>query len=38
MQFDGGLHVANTNEIGKIELVKFENKGAHRKRIEIILK
>ena len=34
-QMDGGLHVANTREIGKLELMDFENKGAHRKRIGI---
>lgn len=37
-QFDGGTHVRNTNEIGRVELSRFENKGTHRKRIEIILK
>ncbi len=33
-QLDGGTHVANTNELGKISLIKFENKGAHNKRVE----
>lgn len=37
MQMDGGPHVANTQEIGKISLGKFENKGKHSKRIEIVL-
>ena len=37
-QLDGGIHVANTSEIGKIELSNFENKGSRRKRMEIILK
>jgi misacylated tRNA(Ala) deacylase len=37
-QLDGGTHVANTSEIGKVELSNFENKGSKRKRMEIILK
>ncbi len=36
-QLDGGTHVANTKELGKINLVKFENKGAHNKRVEFSL-
>ena len=36
-QSDGGTHVANTKEIGRISLSKFDNKGAHHKRIEITL-
>lgn len=38
IQLDGGTHVANTGEIGKVELSNFENKGSRRKRMEIILK
>lgn len=38
LQLDGGLHVANTREIGRLELSNFENKGSRRKRIEIVLK
>ncbi len=34
-QADGGLHVANTREIGRIRIVKIENKGKGRKRITI---
>jgi misacylated tRNA(Ala) deacylase len=34
-QLDGGTHVANTKEIGKIKLIGYENKGSKRKRIEI---
>ncbi len=34
-QLDGGTHVANTKEIGKIRLIGYENKGSKRKRIEI---
>lgn len=36
-QMDGGTHVANTKEVGKISLLKYENKGSHNKRIEISL-
>jgi misacylated tRNA(Ala) deacylase len=36
-QLDGGTHVANTKEIGKIKLIGYENKGSKRKRIEIAL-
>lgn len=36
-QADGGLHVRNTREIGTIRLNKFDNKGTHRKRVEITL-
>ncbi len=35
MQMDGGTHVRNINEIGKISIIKFENKGSHSKRLEI---
>lgn len=33
IQADGGTHVANTKEIGKIELVSMENKGKDNRRI-----
>jgi misacylated tRNA(Ala) deacylase len=36
-QMDGGTHVQNTNEIGKMSLNAYENKGAHRKRVDISL-
>ncbi len=32
-QADGGLHVKNIKEIGKIELIKIDNKGKNNKRI-----
>ena len=32
-QADGGTHVRNLKEVGKIELVKTENKGKHNRRI-----
>ncbi|MGC8652247.1 MAG: alanyl-tRNA editing protein [Candidatus Micrarchaeia archaeon] len=37
-QLDGGTHVAGTGEVGSIEMIKYESKGAHNKRIEIALK
>jgi misacylated tRNA(Ala) deacylase len=37
MQMDGGTHVRNTLEIGRIRLSGFENKGTNRKRIEFVL-
>ncbi len=36
-QLDGGTHVAHTKEVGAIRIIKYENKGAHNKRIEIAL-
>lgn len=36
-QLDGGTHVKNTNELGKIELIKYTSKGSHNKRVEIKL-
>jgi len=35
MQLDGGTHVRNTEEIGKIKIVKRENKGKNNRRITI---
>lgn len=35
VQLDGGTHVANTVEIGKIKVVKRENKGKNNRRITI---
>jgi misacylated tRNA(Ala) deacylase len=37
VQADGGTHVANTLEIGPIEIVKTENKGRENRRLEIQL-
>ncbi len=37
IQMDGGTHVLNTREVGKIRLGGFDNKGAHRKRVEIVI-
>jgi len=36
-QADGGTHVANTSEIGQIELLKIENKGKNNRRIQFKL-
>ncbi len=36
-QLDGGTHVSHTNEVGRISITKYENKGSHNKRIEIKL-
>lgn len=33
IQADGGTHVANTQEIGKIELASMENRGKNNKRV-----
>ncbi len=38
IQADGGTHVKNTSEIGKIEILKLENKGAANRRIYFTLK
>jgi misacylated tRNA(Ala) deacylase len=32
-QADGGTHVRNLREIGKVELLKTENKGKNNRRI-----
>ncbi len=32
-QADGGTHVANTSEIGKIEIIKMDNKGKSNRRV-----
>lgn len=33
IQADGGVHVNNTSEIGKIQAIKIENKGKNNKRL-----
>ena len=33
----GGTHVANTREIGTAQVSKIENKGAHNRRVRIVL-
>lgn len=37
MQLDGGTHVKNTSEIGRVKIVKRENKGKNNRRITIVL-
>jgi misacylated tRNA(Ala) deacylase len=36
-QADGGTHVSNTAEIGRIFFEKFENKGSRNKRITFLI-
>ena len=35
LQADGGIHVANTREVGRIRVVKHESKGRINKRLRI---
>lgn len=35
LQADGGTHVANTREVGRIEVVNYKSKGKINKRIEV---
>jgi len=37
-QADGGTHVANTREVGRIEITGHKSKGRHNKRIEVVLR
>lgn len=37
IQADGGTHVSNTSEIGKIKLLKVDNKGKNNRRIYFTL-
>ncbi|MBN1275555.1 alanyl-tRNA editing protein [Candidatus Woesearchaeota archaeon] len=36
-QADGGTHVRNTVEVGRLELFKAENKGKHNRRVYVLL-
>ena len=36
-QADGGTHVNNTSEVGRVRITKKENKGRINKRIEIVV-
>jgi Ser-tRNA(Ala) deacylase AlaX len=38
IQADGGTHVSNLKEIGKIEIVKMENKGRSNRRLYYTVK
>jgi Ser-tRNA(Ala) deacylase AlaX len=35
VQADGGTHVRSTSEIGRVQLHKFENKGARNRRLYV---
>ena len=35
MQADGGTHVANTREVGRINVIGHESKGRINKRLKI---
>ncbi len=37
LQADGGTHVANTREVGRIRIVDYKSKGKINKRIEVAL-
>ncbi len=37
LQADGGTHVANTEEVGAVRVVKYKSKGKHNKRLYIEL-
>lgn len=36
-QADGGTHVRNTREVGRVRIARSENKGKGNKRVEIVL-
>jgi misacylated tRNA(Ala) deacylase len=37
-QADGGTHVANTREVGRMEITGHKSKGRENKRIEFVLR
>jgi misacylated tRNA(Ala) deacylase len=37
LQADGGTHVANTEEVGRIRIVDYKSKGAENKRLVVEL-
>jgi len=37
LQADGGTHVANTKEVGRLKIPKCQNKGKHNKRLYVEL-
>jgi misacylated tRNA(Ala) deacylase len=37
-QADGGTHVANTREVGELEITGHKSKGRHNKRVEFVLR
>ncbi|MDQ3926980.1 MAG: alanyl-tRNA editing protein, partial [Actinomycetota bacterium] len=36
-QADGGTHVANTREVGTLEITNHKSKGRQNKRVEFVL-
>jgi len=36
LQADGGTHVANTREVGRVRVVDYKSKGRINKRIQIV--
>jgi misacylated tRNA(Ala) deacylase len=37
LQADGGTHVANTSEVGRIRVTDYKSKGKSNKRIEVVV-
>jgi misacylated tRNA(Ala) deacylase len=37
-QADGGTHVANTREVGEVEITGHKSKGRQNKRVEFVLR
>ena len=37
-QADGGTHVANTEEVGEVEITGYKSKGRQNKRVEFVLR
>jgi misacylated tRNA(Ala) deacylase len=37
LQADGGTHVANTREVGRVRVVDYKSKGRINKRIQIVV-
>jgi len=37
-QADGGTHVANTREVGEVEITGYKSKGRQNKRVEFVLR
>ena len=37
LQADGGTHVANTSEVGRIRVTDYKSKGKINKRIEVVV-
>ena len=37
LQADGGTHVANTREVGRLTIVDYKSKGRINKRLELAI-